>query len=243
MEVYKSVYDLMLSKAIGYGYVEQQVLDILTESHNRVDLSMFKNIPDAERYWMAERWTWETLFADELAEFPGKKPKWKRVTNYLKHKSPAAGETPKNTQVEASDSSTPPKSKLENCLAARPQNLGGKTSEVKTSVPTRIICIDASPEVPSGKQAPNPATGLPPISSTSSPSQRESNKRQKLTKTPEVTNEKDPKLPGGLSTTSSPLADVKRQRKAPALKTKRISVTDGQEVQCTSAIQETISRI
>lgn len=61
MEVYKSVYDLMLSKAIDYGYVQQQVLDILTESHDRVDLSMFKNIPDAERYWMAERWTWETL--------------------------------------------------------------------------------------------------------------------------------------------------------------------------------------
>ncbi|KAF7938830.1 uncharacterized protein EAE98_001168 [Botrytis deweyae] len=243
MEVYKSVYDLMLSKAIGYGYVEQQVLDILTESHDRVELSMFKNIPDAERYWMAERWTWETLFADELDKFPGEKPKWKRVTNYLKHKSPAAGETPKNTQVEASDSSTSPNSKFKNCLAARLQNLGGNTSEVKTSVPKRIICVHTSREASSCIKATKPATKLPPTSSTSSPSQIESNKRQKLTENSEVASEEDPKLPGGLSTTSSPLADVKRQKKAPAPKTKRISVTDGQEVQCTSAIQETISRI
>ncbi|KAF5871757.1 uncharacterized protein Bfra_008781 [Botrytis fragariae] len=208
--VYKSVYNLMLSKAISYGYVEQQVLAILTESHDRVELSMFKNIPDAERYWMAERWTWETLFADELAEFPGEKPEWKRVTNYLKHKSPVAGETPENAQVEASDSSTSPNPKLRNCLATRPQILGDKTSEVKASVPKRIICVDASPEVSSGKQAPKSATKLPSTSPTSSPSERESNKRQKLIENSELANKKDPNLPGGISTTDSPLTDRKR---------------------------------
>ncbi|KAF7953577.1 uncharacterized protein EAE97_000976 [Botrytis byssoidea] len=191
MEVYKSVYDLMLSKAIYYGYVKQQVHDILTESHDRVDLSMLKNIPDAERYWMAERWTWETLcqyllldqlgedtnifvVADESDEFPGEKPKWKRVTHYLKHKSPATGETPKSTQVEASDSTTSPNSELENRLTARPQNLDGKTSEVKLSVPKRIVCVDTRPEVSGGKQAPKSATGLLTTSSTSSSSERES---------------------------------------------------------------------
>ncbi|TGO30619.1 hypothetical protein BPAE_0004g00770 [Botrytis paeoniae] len=199
MEVYKSVYDLMLSKAISYGYVEQQVLAILTESHDRVELSMFKNIPDAERYRMAERWTWETLF-------------------------------------EASDLSTSPKPKLKNCLAARPQKLGGKISEIKASAQKIIICVDASPEVSSGKQVPKPATKMPPTSPTSSPSERESYKRQKLTENSEVTNEKDPKLPGGLSITASSLADVKRQRKAPAPKTNRISETDAQEVRCTSAL-------
>ncbi|KAB8304445.1 hypothetical protein EYC80_003840 [Monilinia laxa] len=91
----------MLSKAINYGYVKQQVLDILSESHDRIELSTYKNIPDGERYWMAERWTWETLFADELATFPGKNPKWKGVEKYLKHMSPIAGEAPKNLQAEA----------------------------------------------------------------------------------------------------------------------------------------------
>ncbi|TGO39873.1 hypothetical protein BHYA_0046g00270 [Botrytis hyacinthi] len=200
MEVYESVYDLMLSKAIGYGYVKQQVLDILTEGHDQVELSMFKNIPDAERYWMAERWTWETLC-------------------YCR------------------------RSKLENSLAARPQNLGGKTSKVKNSVPKRIICVDTSPEASGGKQAPKPATRLPPTSTSSSPSERESSKRQKLIENSKVANEKDPKLPGGLSIIASPLADVKRQRRAPAPKTKRILVTDAQEVQCTSALQETIPSI
>ncbi|TGO58898.1 hypothetical protein BCON_0050g00300 [Botryotinia convoluta] len=193
------------------------------DHHDRIELSMFKNIPDAERYWMAERWTWETLFADELVEFPGEKPKWKRVTNYLKHKSPAAAETPKKT------------------LKSKP-NLG-KTSEVKASVPKRIICVDASPEVSSGKQAPKPATRPPPTSPTSSPSERESNKRQKLTGNSEVANEKDSKLPGGLSITASPLADVNRQRKAPAPKTNKISVTDAQDARCTSDLWGTISKM
>ncbi|TGO60268.1 hypothetical protein BOTNAR_0148g00060 [Botryotinia narcissicola] len=211
MEVYKSVYDLMLFKTTGYGYVKQQVLDILIESHDRVDLSIFKNIPDAERYWMVERWTWETLFqyllldqlgedtnifvvADESDELPGEKPKWKRVTNYLKHKSPATGGTPKSTQVEASDSSTSSNSELENRLTARPQNPDGKISEVKTSVPKRIVCVDTPPGESSGKQAPKSATGVLPTSSTSSPSERESNKRQKLTENSEAAaNEKDSK--------------------------------------------------
>ncbi|THV54404.1 hypothetical protein BGAL_0027g00150 [Botrytis galanthina] len=237
MEVYKSVYDLMLSKAIDYGYVQQQVLDILTESHDRVDLSMFKNIPDAERYWMAERWTWETLFADESDEFPGEKPKWKRVTHYLKHKSPAAGETPKSTQVDASSSSMSPKSKLENSLTAQPQDLGGKTSQLKISLPKRNICVEISPKASSCKKAPKPAIKLPPASSTSSPSQRVSNKRQKLTETSEVASEEDPKLLGGLSITAPPLVDVNRQKKAPAPKTKRTMATDAQEVQLSPDIQ------
>ncbi|TGO11796.1 hypothetical protein BTUL_0101g00170 [Botrytis tulipae] len=204
MEVYKSVYDLMLSKAIDYGYVKQQVLDILTESHDRVDLSMFKNIPDAERYWMAERWTWETLFADESDEFPGEKPKWKRVTHYLKHKSPAAGETPKSTQVDASDSSISPKSKLENSLTARPQDLGGKTSEVKASAPKRIVCVDTSPKASSFKRAPKP----------------------KLTKNPEIANEKEPMFHEGFSSLATLLADMNRKSKAPAPKANKTSVTD-----------------
>jgi len=61
MEVYKSIYDVMLSKVISYGYVEQQVLDIISESHGRIELSIYKNIPDGERYSMAERWAWEIL--------------------------------------------------------------------------------------------------------------------------------------------------------------------------------------
>ncbi|KAF7863869.1 hypothetical protein EAF04_006834 [Stromatinia cepivora] len=105
MQVYKSVYDAMLSRAFSYGYIEQQVLDILSESYDRVELNTYKNIPDGERYWMAERWTWETLFADELNAFPGEKPKWKGAANYLKHKSPAAEETPKNNEGEASGDS------------------------------------------------------------------------------------------------------------------------------------------
>ncbi|KAJ8066257.1 hypothetical protein OCU04_005339 [Sclerotinia nivalis] len=101
MEVYKSVYDAMLCKALSYGYVEQQVDDILIENCHRVELSTYKNIPDDERHWMMERWTWEILFADESDAFPGEKPKWKGAANYLKHKSPTAEETPKDTEGEA----------------------------------------------------------------------------------------------------------------------------------------------
>ncbi|KAM0128928.1 hypothetical protein ACHAP3_008097 [Botrytis cinerea] len=209
MEVYKSVYDLMLAKAISYGYVKEQVLDILSESHNRVELSTFKNIPDGEKYWMAERWAWETLclyflldqlsedtnilaVADESAEFPGEKPKWKRVSKYLKQNLPAAGETPKSTQ-----------------------NLGDKTSEVPISMPKRIFCVDTPTEKSSGEQVPKSATRLPQTSPTSLPSEKESKKRQKLTQSSEIADEKDLRLPRGVSTTFSQLIDAKIQKKKP----------------------------
>ena len=234
MEVYKSVYDLMLAKAISYGYVKEQVLDILSESHDRVELSTFKNIPDGEKYWMAERWTWETLclyflldqlsedtnilaVADESAEFPGEKPKWKRVSKYLKQNLPAAGETPKSTQVKANDStaSPKPKPKLRDFPAARPQNLGDKTSEVPISMPKRIFCVDTPTEKSSGEQVPKSATRLPQTSPTSLPSEKESKKRQKLTQSSEIADEKDLRLPGGVSTTFSQLIDAKIQKKKP----------------------------
>ncbi|CCD53679.1 hypothetical protein BofuT4_P137240.1 [Botrytis cinerea T4] len=217
MEVYKSVYDLMLAKAISYGYVKEQVLDILSESHDRVKLSTFKNIPDGEKYWMAERWTWETLFADESAEFPGEKPKWKRVSKYLKQNLPAAGETPKSTQVKANDStaSPKPKPKLRYFPAARPQNLGDKTSEVPISMPKRIFCVDTPTEKSSGEKVPKSATRLPKTSPTSLPSEKESKKRQKLTQSSEIADEKDLRLPGGVSTTFSQLIDAKIQKNKP----------------------------
>lgn len=217
MEAYKSVYDLMLAKAISYGYVKEQVLDILSESHDRVKLSTFKNIPDGEKYWMAERWTWETLFADESAEFPGEKPKWKRVSKYLKQNLPAAGETPKSTQVKANDStaSPKPKPKLRYFPAARPQNLGDKTSEVPISMPKRIFCVDTPTEKSSGEKVPKSATRLPKTSPTSLPSEKESKKRQKLTQSSEIADEKDLRLPGGVSTTFSQLIDAKIQKNKP----------------------------
>ncbi|ATZ50076.1 hypothetical protein BCIN_05g04640 [Botrytis cinerea B05.10] len=217
MEVYKSVYDLMLAKAISYGYVKEQVLDILSESHDRVELSTFKNIPDGEKYWMAERWTWETLFADESAEFPGEKPKWKRVSKYLKQNLPAAGETPKSTQVKANDStaSPKPKPKLRDFPAARPQNLGDKTSEVPISMPKRIFCVDTPTEKSSGEKVPKSATRLPKTSPTSLPSEKESKKRQKLTQSSEIADENDLRLPGGVSTTFSQLIDAKIQKNKP----------------------------
>ncbi|TEY67241.1 hypothetical protein BOTCAL_0128g00010 [Botryotinia calthae] len=260
MEVYISVYDLMLAKAISYGYVKQQVLDILSESHDRVELSTFKHIPDGEKYWMAEQWTWETLclyflfdqlsedtnilaVANESTEFPGEKPKWKRVSNYLKHNLPAAGETSKNTQVEANDSTTSPKLKCKNCLAVGPQSLRDETSEAKISVPKRIVCVDAFPEISSSKQVPKPETRLPPTSTASSSSERGPNKRQKLTESSGVTDENNPKLPGGVSTTVSPLTDAKCQKRKPIHRANRILVTDAQEPQYSSALQETISKM
>ncbi|KAF7902704.1 hypothetical protein EAF00_002607 [Botryotinia globosa] len=219
MEVYKSVYDLMLSKAIDYGYVQQQVLDILTESH--------------DRYFLLDQLGEDTnifVVADESDEFPGEKPRWKRVTHCLKHKSPAAGETSKSTQVDASDSSISPKSKLENSLTVRPQDLGGKTSEVEASVPKRIVCVDTSPKASSFKKAPKLVPKLPQTSSTSSPSPRESNKRQKLTRNPEIANEKKPKFHEESSSLATLLADMNRKSKAPAPKANKTSVTDAQEV-------------
>ncbi|ESZ97338.1 hypothetical protein SBOR_2268 [Sclerotinia borealis F-4128] len=88
------------------------VLDILTASHDRVDRRTYKNIPDGERHWMAERWAWETLFADEMEAFPGEKPKWKGAAKYLEHQSPEAGESSKDTQAEASDLSELPEVEL-----------------------------------------------------------------------------------------------------------------------------------
>ncbi|KAA8575092.1 hypothetical protein EYC84_004305 [Monilinia fructicola] len=106
MEVYKSIYDIMLSKAISYGYAEEQVLDILSASHDRTELVTYVNIPDGEKYWMAERWTWEILY--ELSTFPGEKPKWKGVEKST-YMSPLVGETANNLQADTVDipSSTP----------------------------------------------------------------------------------------------------------------------------------------
>lgn len=53
----------MIFKATSkdYGYIDQQVLDILSESKQRVARNTYKNIPEDERSWIAERWAWETL--------------------------------------------------------------------------------------------------------------------------------------------------------------------------------------
>ncbi|KAI9648367.1 hypothetical protein NHQ30_003000 [Ciborinia camelliae] len=138
MEVYKSIYDEMLSKAISYGYVEQQVLDILSESHDRVE-----------------------LIADESNKFPGRKPEWKGRAKYLKHKPPTVEEATKNTQDEAGDSPTREEAQLipSSRLKEWRQLVDGKASEATTSAPKKTArdldvpnkLVDKTP-VTKGKQ-------------------------------------------------------------------------------------------